>query len=355
MPVLPPLLKRGPLALAYSLHTDIFPLVDEELDRWKEQAALSPDEELKKQALASIRHKRFHALGGSFYALYRGEDPGLLRFITAFQTISDYLDNLCDRAGVLDERAFRRLHEAMLDALSPEAPPKDYYQHYPHRQDGGYLESLVRCCQEYVAALPAYPRVKEDVLYLTSLYCDLQVYKHLLPEKRVSRLEVWHEQKCPCPGLFWWEFAAAGGSTLGVFALVAAASGPGLEDGERKALVSGYFPFICGLHILLDYYIDQAEDRREGDLNLVAFYRDEGERLQRLLFFAGKALVEAGKLPRPAFHRLAVQGLLAMYLSDPKVKAQGLEDEAGLVLQRGGMQARTLHALCRGVRRRGLL
>ena len=52
--------------------------------------------------LHGIRDKEFHCLGGSVYAPRTGgqrKDDGL-RLIVAFQTISDYLDNLCDRTGV---------------------------------------------------------------------------------------------------------------------------------------------------------------------------------------------------------------------------------------------------------------
>jgi len=345
--------NRGGAALAWEFLRRIFPLVDAELKGWQGQAALSPDGELKNQALQSLRHKRFHALGGSFYALYGGEERGLVRFITAYQTISDYLDNLCDRAGVLDGESFRRLHRAMLDALTPGEPCRDYYRYYPRRDDGGYLKALVGCCRDFLKALPAYPRVQEEALELASLYCDLQVYKHLEPEQRVPRLAAWHAKKCPHPGLSWWEFGAASGSTLGVFALVAAVAGGAAESGG--ALMSGYFPHICGLHILLDYYIDQAEDQREGDLNFVSQYGGGKERRERLLFFTDKALAAADRLPSPAFHRLAVQGLLALYLSDPKVEEQGLGEEAGLLLKRGGLQARALHSVSRGLRRRRLL
>ncbi len=355
MPLISPPVEKNPLALARDFLRDIFPMVDEELAGWQAQAYLCPEAELRRQALLSLKHKRFHALGGSFYALYRGGDRRLVRFITAYQTISDYLDNLCDRAGVLDAAAFRQLHGAMGDALSPGEAPGDYYLLYPYRRDGGYLANLVRCCREYLAGLPDYPRVQEGARRLASLYCDLQVYKHLRPERRVGLLKEWHEKKCPLPGLSWWEFAAACGSTLGVFALVDAASGGGPAGGEERSLAEGYFPYICGLHILLDYYIDQEEDRREGDLNFVAFYRDGKERRERLRFFVQRAFREAEKLPRASFHRLAVQGLLAMYLSDPKVRAQGLEEEAGLLLQEGGLTTRALHVLGRGVRRRGLL
>jgi hypothetical protein len=99
--------------------TKIFPLVSDCLSSWQNRLDDCPDENLRGQALASIKHKRFHAQGGSIYALYPGVPINpLLSFIVAFQTISDYLDNLCDRAQCLDGESFKQLHIALADAVS---------------------------------------------------------------------------------------------------------------------------------------------------------------------------------------------------------------------------------------------
>ena len=79
-----------------------FPAVKRELSRWKSLAQTIP-EPLRTQALLSIEHKAFHCLGGSVYAQYPGvHGQTMLSFVVALQTISDYLDNLCDRLGVCD-------------------------------------------------------------------------------------------------------------------------------------------------------------------------------------------------------------------------------------------------------------
>lgn len=357
MPTLAPFKKKKNLSSGYALVKTVFPMVDHELARWKDVAASSPDPELREQGLASIHQKRFHALGGSFYALYpeNKNRKALVKFITAYQTISDYLDNLCDRAGVLDEKAFRQLHESMLVALKPFAPQKDYYLYYPHKEDGGYLEELVRCCQQFLETVPSYPLVMPDVLALASLYGDLQVYKHLQPERRVFLLSKWHKKKGVGFPLFWWEFAAASGSTLGIFSLVAAASSEKMTSKDAGILKAGYFPWISGLHILLDYYIDQEEDMTEGDLNFVHFYASPITRMQRIKLFLDRSLEEAERLPHPSFHRMAIQGLLAMYLSDDKIKDQGLQKEARLLLHQGGLETKVLHALCHLLRANGVL
>ena len=136
------------------------------------------------------------------------------------QTISDYLDNLCDRAGITDEQAFRQLHQAMTDALDPEAIPQDYYAYYPFKDDGGYLTKLVTTCQQEIRKLPSYELVKPDLLKFARLYSDLQTYKHVDLSIREQKMTDWLDQyRTSYPQISKWEFAAATGSTLGMFML----------------------------------------------------------------------------------------------------------------------------------------
>ena len=94
-----------------------FPLVERELSVWRRYAEQIPCPELSAQALASIRDKTFHCQGGSIYGLYHQVDtPSFLRLVVALQTISDYLDNLCDRGGVADEKAFAWYTENLAEA-----------------------------------------------------------------------------------------------------------------------------------------------------------------------------------------------------------------------------------------------
>ncbi len=348
------LLSTPPLLAKYI--SKVFPLVDKELAFWQKKLANCPDSTLKKNALASLESKRFHALGGSVFALYYKKDmKKLVRFITALQTISDYLDNLCDRAGVLDEVPFRKLHDAMLDAVTLRTTIKDYYSHYPYKEDGGYLKDLVLTCRETLNEFPSYTLVEKDVLNLVSLYCDLQVYKHIQHKERVQRLCGWFDDHCNSNELDWWEFSAACGSTLGIFALAAAACEPNLAQGEINKIKDRYFPWICGLHILLDYYIDQEEDEKENDLNFVSFYSAKEISLERISYFYKKAQENAASLHQSYFHITVVQGLLAMYLSDIKVKNQGLEVETQTLLQKGGRDVKILYYLCCWLRRKKIL
>ena len=140
-------------------------------------------------------------------------------------------------------------------------PLHDYYALHPNRDDGGYLPALVDECRR-LRRLPAYAVVRDRVRRLVGLYNDLQVYKHGPLERREPALAAWFARRAgPWRDLYWWEFAAACGSTLAVFALFAAAAHRGPDPAAAAQLEEAYFPWICGLHILLDYLIDQAEDR----------------------------------------------------------------------------------------------
>jgi tetraprenyl-beta-curcumene synthase len=334
----------------------VFPLVDGELAGWRQLAA-DAEPDLAAQALASIRDKRFHCLGGAVYSLYPGVDTGrFVRLVVALQTISDYLDNLCDRAGIADEEAFRQLHLAMTDALDPAGTTHDYYRAYPLKNDGGYLAALVAACREETAHLPGYGRVRPAALRLAGLYSELQIYKHLDPAVREEKMAAWGGRHLAAhPGITLWEFAAATGSTLGMFMLCALAADPELTGDEAEGTYTAYFPWICGLHILLDYFIDLAEDRGHGDLNFVAYYRNEDEITARLTHFWRRAMDRAGSLAEPSFAATVVYGLLAMYLSDPKTQAPLEGRVKAALLDAAGAYARLLHSLCRLLRRRGVL
>jgi len=334
--------------LIFNFVTRIFPLVKKELSGWQSFAQISAEAALSEQAQASITSKAFHCLGGSVYALYPGVNPETaVRFITAYQTISDYLDNLVDNVGISNETAFSQLHLAMQEALDPEARTSDYYLYYPFQADGGYLQTLVKTCQSLVAELPSYRVVKSDLLWLAEKYSELQTYKHLSLADRERKLLTWaNSHRSEYPANSPWEFSAAAGSTLGVFCLFAAASSPDLAPAQVRQIKQAYFPWICGLHILLDYFIDLREDYETRQLNFVQYYADAGQTLERLNLFRHNSLIAALSLPYPKFHKAVIQGLLAMYLSDQKTSLPQIYPTAHQLLEDGGKTVKTLHLVC---------
>lgn len=342
----------GGLPLIITFVKKVFPLIDIELHHWATHGISCACPELKEQALSSIKDKKFHCQGGSIYSLYPTvHRTDFISLVVALQTISDYLDNLCDNAGIIDEQAFRQLHLAMTDALDPNALPQDYYAFYPHKQDGGYLRKLVITCQQQIKKLPSYELVKPEIQRLAYLYSDLQTFKHLDPSIREEKMFNWinlHLENYP--QITHWEFAAATGSTLGIFMLCAAASDKNLTPLAAATISSAYFPWISGLHILLDYFIDAAEDQERGDLNFVAYYKDSIQLLSHLTLFIEQAFLQAKTLPHPGFHKIVVQGLLAMYLSDPKANRDKEKEIKDSLLKTAGECTKFLYHLCKLLR-----
>ena len=151
----------------------------------------------------------------------------------------------------------------------------------------------------------------------------------------------WHSDHGE-PDLAWWEFAAACGSTLGIFALLRLAAVGTPSPALIEHTVLAYRRTICVLHILLDYTIDRDEDAAHDELNLVAYYRDAPERIARLAQFARTARAAAAGLPELDFHLWVAAGLPGLYLADRKVPVR---ERRALrpVLRAGGAWSRLVY------------
>jgi len=306
------------------VYRQIFPAVHQELAYWKQRAEEIPNLELRTQALASIEDKTFHCEGGGILALTATRQyRQAIKFIVAYQTISDYLDNLCDRSTSLDPKDFAALHESMKDALTIGATSKNYYRLRKDQDDANYLNDLAETCRSVLREVQHYPLIKDYLLELCDYYCDLQIHKHVVHEERVPRLEKWfyqHQEKLP--EMEWYEFSACSGSTLGIFCLISYAMREDFQASDAENIRKGYFPYIQGLHILLDYLIDQEEDRAGGDLNFCFYYENQETLFKRLKHFVLEADKHTEQLPHKKFHQLINRGLLGVYLSDGKVRKQ---------------------------------
>lgn len=334
------MLPTHPITLMNKVYREIMPTVHMELSYWKDRAGAIPNEELRRQALASIQYKTFHCEGGSIMALAALEHKkDAIKFIVAYQTISDYLDNLCDRSTSLDPKDFAALHESMEDALTVGTSEREYYRFREDQDDGGYLADLMKTCQSVLKSEPHYEMIKPYLLELCKYYCDLQIHKHVCKEEREERLKKWFaEHEHLLPKMSWHEFSACSGSTLGIFCLVSYALREEFEEEHAEMIREGYFPYIQGLHILLDYFIDQDEDRKGGDLNFCFYYKNEEEMLERFIHFLDEADKHTKQLPDRKFHKLINRGLLGVYLSDRKVNEQAdVRALAKKIMKRGGL------------------
>ena len=161
------------------------------------------------------------------------------------------------------------------------------------------------------------------MLILSQLYCDLQVYKHIHKEKREQALQDWWKNYQDTY-YSWNGMSLPQGtrSTLGIFYYSALAANEFYSAEVDHQAFQSYFPYVQALHILLDYLIDQEEDRQGGDLNFCFYYDNEQIKQQRILWIYQQAKQAVEKLPFSSFHRMVVDGLISIYLADPKVKKQ---------------------------------
>ena len=121
----------------------------------------------------------------------------------------------------------------------------------------------------------------------------------------------------------------------------------GFSRDSADRLKEGFFPWVQGLHILLDYFIDQEEDRLGGDLNFCFYYDSDDMLVERFVHFIKEADASVSRLPQERFHRMINRGLLGLYLADNKVKGQGrMQEMARRIGRQGGMLSFFVYLNC---------
>ena len=89
-----------------------------------------------------------------------------------------------------------------------------------------------------------------------------------------------------------------------------------------------YQAHMAALHVLLDAFIDQAEDRAHGELNFVDCYPDEAALRAGTSALVRRAQVGFATLPEPYRHHFLLRVMALFYLTHPKVEAQHLDRSA---------------------------
>lgn len=312
----------------------VVPHASVELDGIAALASSIPDERLRTQAIASVRAKAYHVAGGCILATFLPGEAArrYVEIVAPLESIYDYLDNLCDRHPDVPATAYPVLHQAIADALDPRAGTHDYYALGPSGDDGGYLARLVTRTQRSLERIRAGSAMRASFAEAAALYGEMQTFKHYPPGEREAACIAWFDRRRDSrfDGLRWYEFACAAGSQFQVYApLFAHFAG---RDDAVAATYDAYFPYVAALHVLLDSFIDQAEDRDHGELNFASLYAGPEEMRLRVAGMAAESMRRFDALPDPAQHRFVVRVMALFYLTHPKVYAQGLEREANDLL-----------------------
>ena len=312
----------------------IVPQAAEQLDALRIRASTIPDDRLRAQALASIEGKSYHVAGACILATFlpRREARRYIAIVAPLETIYDYLDNLCDRHPDVEPAAYPVLHDAIADALRPGAPPRDYYARGPSGEDGGYLRWLVERTQAGLARLPDHTVLLPYFSESAELYAQMQTFAHYPSSEREHACVEWYERhRERFKMLEWQEFACAAGSQFQVYAPLFVAF-----DGHPEAVgnaYDAYFPYASAFHVLLDSFIDQAEDAAHGDLSFASVYGGPQRLRERVAFLTSSARTRFAALPKPGRHRFVLRIMALFYLTHPKVFTQRLDRQARSLLR----------------------
>ncbi len=308
----------------------VFPCTARELRRWRRRARSIPDPALRELALASLQAKRGNIEGAAAFAILapRSQRARVVRMLVAWQAAYDYADTVAELPCADPTANGRDLHRALLTALSPGAPLPDYYRHSSFSEDGGYLAEMVDTAREVFARLPSRRTVECEALSAAQRIVDYQA----LNNGTHRALERWAADVAPLGAdLHWWEVAAAGASSLGVLALLTSASEPALAPPAVRLIERAYFPWIGGLHTLLDSLVDVQEDAEAGQPSLLTQYRRDGEMVSRMRLLADMSRKSVVGLPQARAHALLLAGMAALYLSAPEAKRSGARGAARAV------------------------
>jgi tetraprenyl-beta-curcumene synthase len=312
---------------------NVMPHARAALRRLETLAERIPDAQLRAQARNGLHAKAYHIAGACILAtlLPSAAREHYVEIVAPLEAIYDFLDCLCDRHPLTGPQAFRQLHFALADALDPSRPLGDYYAYGPAGDDGDYLSSLVRRVRHNLQRLGDYellvPRFREAV----GLYADTQTHKHLSAAEREIALIEWHAQhKDRLGDLSWYEFGAAAGSQFHVYGPLYAAFCSNFD--AIDATYDAYFPSLCAIHVLLDSFIDQQEDREHRELNWLTCYPSFEAFSQRMHVLSQRSREAFKALTMPRAHTFALRIMALFYLTHPKVYEQHLGQEAAALL-----------------------
>jgi len=312
----------------------LFPYARRELRRWERRARQIADPALRRHALRKLAGEGLTAEGAAAFAILAPVRScrHVVRACVAYEVIYDYVDALGEQPAE-DVLALNRLLYRALDAaLTPGAPDSGWRDRRPG--DGGYLEALVAGCRDALRGLPAHACVEAALHRLALRAGEAQSLHHAASDDAGRcALAQWAQRQQPAGcDLQWWELAAAAGSPLGVYALVALAASADIGTAEACAVEHAYFPWIAALSWLLESLVDRDEDAGGEAHSYVAHYGSPQSAARRIATIAAYAAADARRLPQSARHTLLLAGMASMYLSDAGARscaAEAIRDAIG--------------------------
>jgi tetraprenyl-beta-curcumene synthase len=334
------------------------PAVSREVRRWRALAEAIPDDHIRQDALNALNKKRGQADGAALFSILpRERNLGFLRFLVVYQIMWDFLDSAHERAPDLANG--RQLHLALIDAVDPSRPIRDYYRHHPWHDDGGYLRTLVERCRDCCATLPSYERVRALIVDEATRAQVLAINHDPDPRKRDAGLRDWaraefanEREVVPASSASgsgatehaacWFELTGAASAGLATFALLALACEQECGEEEIEQARDAYFPWASAVACMLDSYADQAEDAANSDHSYVAHYTTPVVAKQRMCLLVSRYIREVGALRKAETHIVIAASMAALYLSKNSARAADMQHTSRDIAAAGGSLTRAL-------------
>ena len=324
-----------------------FRLRSVERQAWEKRARGIPDEQLREDALQSLRRSRGHTDGAAlFWTISHRRCPALLRALYTYQVILEFLDDISERSVGHD--GGHQLHRALTEAVDPEVPISDYYRFYPVSEDGGYLDALVQSCRSSCLSLPSYELMRPRLVYYAGVNATAQRLNHAVSsDERDRALREWASEEFSYQRnlYWWWETAAAASSSLSVLALLALAADSAPHDATQ--ILAVFMPGICALSTLLDSYVDQAEDAEEENHSYLGHYESPTTGSKRLIWFISTSAQDADTLQDGHRYTIILASMIAMYLSKDSALTRENSSTTATLLKAAGPLASILWPLVR--------
>jgi tetraprenyl-beta-curcumene synthase len=325
------------------------PLVVRELRRWRARARQIPDVRLRQVALVALDHKRGNTHGAAMFSvLPRVRSRSLLRLLVTYQVMWDFLDSVGEAGVAAGHASGSQLDLALVDALACARSIPNYYEPPLWRDDGGYLRAMVATCHHCCSELPSFHKVR-PLLLREATRINVQAINHNLdPARRETELRHWVAREYPDNhDVSWFELAAAAGANLAIYALFVLASEPHCTSAEIDTAYNAYFPWTSAVATMLDSFVDQADDRANGDHCYVAYYQTAEQATSAIARLVRRCLAETHTLRNGEGHTLIAACMVAMYLSRDSARALALRDRTQQIADAGGSLTRVLLPILR--------
>lgn len=314
------------------------PAAAHEVSMWRRMALAIPAPTIRADALSALSGKRGHIDGAALFCILpRTRQLNLLRLLVTYQIMFDFLDSVNEHGAAEGQANGHQLHRALTDALNPDSPHCDYYRYHPWRDDGGYLDALVRTCQHACRMMPSYQAVR-PFLVEEARRAQVQAINHD-PDHghRDASLRAWARREFPDrDDLSWYELSGGASSTLRLHVLMALAAKSLLTDTEILRAHDAYFPWIDAATAMLDAYVDQPEDLANGDHSYIGHYPEAEIAIERVELLVRRAIAEVGDLRDGERHVLILACMMTLYLSKGGAWRPEMRDHTRRLLAAGG-------------------